>query len=50
MIDITVNVDEKLSINKFNVDEECPHIVIKEGVKASDPEFLKLVKCCPAAL
>ena len=25
-----VNVDVKLGINKFNVDEENPHIVIKE--------------------
>ena len=39
MIDITVNVDEKLSLNKFEVDEENAHIKIKEGVKASDPEF-----------
>ena len=45
MIDITVNVDEKLSLNKFNVDEENAHIKIKEGVKASDPEFQKLVMC-----
>ena len=50
MIDITVNVDEKLSLNKFEVDEENAHIKIKEGVKASDPEFQKLVMCCPAAL
>ena len=35
MIDITVNVDEKLSLNKFEVDEENAHIKIKEGVKAS---------------
>ena len=48
MIDITVNVDEKLSLNKFEVDEENAHIKIKEGVKASDPEFQKLVMCCPA--
>ena len=41
MIDITVNVDEKLSLNKFEVDEENAHIKIKEGVKASDPESAK---------
>ena len=50
MIDITVNVDEKHSHNKFNVEEENAHIKIKEGVKASDPEFQKLDMCCPAAL
>ena len=49
-LNITVNVDEKLSLNKFEVDEENAHIKIKEGVKASDPEFHKLVMCCPAAL
>ncbi len=48
MIDITVNVDEKLALNKFNVDEECPHIKLKED--ASDSEFRKLILCCPAAL
>lgn len=47
MIDITVNVDEKLSLNKFEVDEENAHIKIKEGVKASDPEFQKLVMWLP---
>ena len=36
--DITVNVDEKLSIDKFNVDEENAHIVLKEN--PSDEEFL----------
>ena len=46
--DITVNVDEKLSIDKFNVDEENAHIVLKEN--PSDEEFRKLVLCCPAAL
>ena len=43
MIDITVNVDEKLSLNKFEVDEENAHIKIKEGVKASDQLFTR----CP---
>lgn len=46
--EITVNVDEKLSVDKFDVDEANPHIVLKEG---PDPaEFDKLVRCCPAGL
>jgi ferredoxin-like protein FixX len=46
--EITVNVDEKLALDKFNVDEEDAHIVLKED--ASDVEFDKLILCCPAAL
>lgn len=45
---ITVNVDEKLAVNKFNVDEGNVHIAI-----VADPdfgEFDKLVRCCPAGL
>jgi ferredoxin-like protein FixX len=45
---ITVNVDEYLGLNKYEVDEGNPHIEL-----ASDPdreEFLKLVRVCPAAL
>lgn len=45
---ITVNVDEKLAVNKFLVDEGNPHIVLKDDV--SDAEFDKLVLCCPAGL
>lgn len=43
-----VNVDVKLGINKFNVDEENPHIVVKEQ---PDMQVLEtLVKACPAGL
>lgn len=45
---ITVNVDELLAVNKYEVDEENAHIELVE-----DPcieEFLKLVRVCPAAL
>jgi ferredoxin-like protein FixX len=45
---ITVNVDEYLGLNKYEVDEGNPHIEL-----APDPapaEFLKLVRVCPAAL
>ena len=28
--EITVNVDEALSVNKYEVDEEAPHIVLAE--------------------
>ena len=47
---ITVNVDDKLAKNKMIVDEENAHIVIREGVKVSNPEYMKLIMCCPAAL
>jgi ferredoxin-like protein FixX len=45
---ITVNVDEKLGIDKFNVDEENAHIVLVDN--PSDAEFDKLILCCPAGL
>lgn len=53
MIDeITVNVDEKLSLDKFDVDEERAHIVLKDrsAYASFDNEFDKLVLACPAAL
>lgn len=45
---ITVNVDEKLSVDKFNVDEQNPHIVLVDNPDAA--AFEKLMLCCPAAL
>ena len=47
--EITVNVDEALSVNKYEVDEETPHIELAEddGSEAYDEEFLKLVRVCP---
>lgn len=46
--EITVNVDEKLAVDKFNVDEANPHIAL---VDDPDPaEFDKLILCCPAGL
>lgn len=45
---ITVNVDEYLARNKYEVDEGNPHI---ELVPGADPAaFLRLVRACPAAL
>ncbi|HEY0118012.1 MAG TPA: ferredoxin family protein [Cellulomonas sp.] len=45
---ITVNVDEYLGRNKYQVDEGNPHIEI---VDHAEPEaFLRLVRACPAAL
>ena len=45
---ISVNVDEALSVNKYNVDEGNAHI---ELVDAPDmKEFEMLVLLCPAAL
>lgn len=45
---ITVNVDEYLSSNKYEVDEEHAHIELVDD--ASLDEFMKLVRVCPAAL
>ncbi|MBM4764686.1 ferredoxin family protein [Bacillus sp. B15-48] len=45
---MTVNVEAKLGTNKFLVDEENPHIVLKEN--ADRNEFRKLVIACPAGL
>lgn len=43
-----VNVDVKLGINKFNVDEHHPHIIVKSQ---PDMQVLTLLtKACPAGL
>ena len=47
-LDYTVNVDEYLSVNKYEVDEETAHIELVED--PSDAEFDKLIMVCPAAL
>jgi ferredoxin-like protein FixX len=47
-VSFTVNVDEKLSVNKYYVDEENAHIVLKETI--SDADFRALMIACPAAL
>ena len=39
-----VNVDVKLGVNKFNVDEEHPHIVVKADADKQALELL--VKAC----
>ncbi len=45
---ITVNVDEYLGLNKYEVDEAHPHITL---VEHPDPaEFGTLVRVCPAGL
>ena len=46
--EITVNVDEYLAIDKYEVDEESAHIELVDD--PGDEEFLKLVRVCPAAL
>ena len=43
-----VNVDVKLGVNKFNVDEEHPHIVVKADADKQALELL--VKACPAEI
>ncbi|QWL05871.1 4Fe-4S dicluster domain-containing protein, partial [Shewanella indica] len=43
-----VNVDVKLGVNKFYVDEGHPHIELVENPDIN--EFRKLVNACPAGL
>jgi ferredoxin like protein len=43
-----VNVDQKLSLNKFYVDEENAHIVLNANIDMK--EFQKLMLACPAGL
>ena len=45
---ITVNVDAYLGVNKFEVDEGNPHIVLVTS--AEKEQFLELVRVCPAGL
>ena len=47
-IEIEVNVDEYLSLNKYEVDEENAHIEMVDD--PDDAEFDKLIRVCPAAL
>lgn len=51
-LNITVNVDELIGVNKYNVDEESVHIELnREDLdEVDDSEFQKLVRICPAAL
>lgn len=44
----SVNVDVKLGVNKFYVDEGHPHIVLKDNIDKQ--EYQILVKACPAGL
>lgn len=48
---ITVNVDELLTNNKYDVDEGNAHIELSgDAASLPDDEFQKLVRLCPAAL
>jgi ferredoxin like protein len=44
----TMSVDEKLAKNKYDVDEDHPHIMLRDEYSAD--EFHKLVMACPASL
>ncbi len=45
---ITVNMDQYLGLNKYEVDEDNPHIVLVDTPSRED--FLTLVRVCPAGL
>ncbi len=46
---MSINIDEKLSVNKFFVDEGNGHIEIDKDY-GNRKEIMKLVKACPAGL
>lgn len=46
---MTMNIDEKLSVNKYFVDEGNAHIEINRNYK-NKTEIMRLVKACPAGL
>ena len=46
--DFTVNVDQYLSLDKFNVDESNAYIELVDD--PSDAEFDKLIMVCPGGL
>ena len=48
MSTLSVNVDEYLALNKYEVDEEVAHIELTSN--PCSEEFNKLVQVCPAAL
>lgn len=50
--EITVNVEELIGVNKYNVDEGSAHIELADEdlSKLDSAEFEKLVRVCPAAL
>ena len=45
-----VDVDAKLAVNRFHVDEDNAHIVLKELSPADLAEYKKLQLACPAGL
>ncbi|MEC4177067.1 ferredoxin family protein [Adlercreutzia sp. R7] len=45
---VTVNVDELIAVNKYEVDEGNAHIELAD--EPDMEEFKKLVRVCPAAL
>lgn len=46
--DALSNIDEYLAANKYEIDEDNPHITLIDN--PPDGEFDKLVRVCPAAL
>ena len=50
--EITVNVDELIGVNKYNVDEDNAHIeLVGDNIDVvDDAEFAKLVRVCHDAL
>ena len=45
-----VDVDEKLAVNRFHVDEDNAHIVLRDLSPGDIGEYRKLQLACPAGL
>lgn len=45
-----VDVDDRLAVNRFEVDEENAHIILKALSEADMAEYRKLMLACPAGL
>ena len=49
-MDEIIDVDAKLAVNRFDVDEGNAHIVVKDLTDADRAEYRKLQLACPAGL
>jgi len=50
MINDSLSIDDLLMVDKFNVDEDSAHIVLKKLTPEDMSEFHKLELACPAGL
>ena len=48
--DELIDVDARLAVNRFHVDEDNPHIVLRALSDSDAAEYRKLMLACPAGL